>query len=551
MPDNALIKLIYQSAVEQGSFLELLEMINQKDAVSLDEKDLLAHFDQANAILEQMAQLQHKQTVAESVFNHLRTGIVLLDIDLNVVFANQPAETLLAEAQGFGIQSDTLLVHDRDLQTVLLNALADWNNGQARQSETLFIESTEQQHIAVLSPIADVVGLLAMRIPSSAVAALFISYGSNDQSLRLEQLEKLYGLTRVEADVTCRIAAGQTIDEIADARSSKSQTIRTYLKAIFSKTGTRRQADLVALVLKAPLQTSRTSGLLGVEGEDRFVDSAKRHIAYRVYGSATGTPIVICHPSLSCRLCVPVGFTDNDAKKVRIIVPDRAGIGQSSGPLYESITDFNDDLLAIMAAEKLEQVRLVGVAAGGAFALGFAAEQPSAVLDVLLMESFAPGVDERSIKGAPGYFKWLPPLVRRFPGVGEKLLNIMSKEFARDWEGTLGHVSTLFNARDAEVIIGNEVREHALAQGAENTRHGVQGFVRDMLLVHNSWPFELGDIQVTCHLAYGAADPVAEAYAEALSERLPDVDSTLYSGEGFAGMVYLRFFDILRDIRWI
>ena len=47
-----------------------------------------------------------------------------------------------------------------------------------------------------------------------------------------------------------RLAAGQTVAEIAAARRVRPDTVRIQLKQVFAKTGTARQSELVALVLR-------------------------------------------------------------------------------------------------------------------------------------------------------------------------------------------------------------------------------------------------------------------------------------------------------------
>ena len=55
-------------------------------------------------------------------------------------------------------------------------------------------------------------------------------------------------LTAAEAKLAGIIAEGATIDAAAKARGVSRETIRTQLKAIFSKTGTNRQTELVRLL---------------------------------------------------------------------------------------------------------------------------------------------------------------------------------------------------------------------------------------------------------------------------------------------------------------
>ncbi len=61
-------------------------------------------------------------------------------------------------------------------------------------------------------------------------------------------LKRLFGLTFAEARLAFHLAQGSTPDDIAKILRVSRTTVRTQLAAIFSKTHTKRQATLVALL---------------------------------------------------------------------------------------------------------------------------------------------------------------------------------------------------------------------------------------------------------------------------------------------------------------
>ncbi len=61
-------------------------------------------------------------------------------------------------------------------------------------------------------------------------------------------LQSIFGMTRAEARLSFHLAAGSTLQQAADLSGITVETVRGQLKAVFSKTGTRRQAELVALL---------------------------------------------------------------------------------------------------------------------------------------------------------------------------------------------------------------------------------------------------------------------------------------------------------------
>lgn len=63
-----------------------------------------------------------------------------------------------------------------------------------------------------------------------------------------ELIAELYGLSKAEAKVAERVAQGLTPEMIAGQLAVATATVRNQLKAVFTKTGTHRQGELIALL---------------------------------------------------------------------------------------------------------------------------------------------------------------------------------------------------------------------------------------------------------------------------------------------------------------
>jgi DNA-binding CsgD family transcriptional regulator len=61
-------------------------------------------------------------------------------------------------------------------------------------------------------------------------------------------LKSLFGLTKAEARLAAHLASGEALDSAAAALGIARETARVQLKSVFAKTGTHRQAELVALL---------------------------------------------------------------------------------------------------------------------------------------------------------------------------------------------------------------------------------------------------------------------------------------------------------------
>ncbi len=74
-----------------------------------------------------------------------------------------------------------------------------------------------------------------------------------------EVLAAMYRVTPRECDIASDILAGHRIDRIARKRRITTNTVRSHVKALFSKTGATNQAGLVRVLLAScpPVRPAR------------------------------------------------------------------------------------------------------------------------------------------------------------------------------------------------------------------------------------------------------------------------------------------------------
>jgi DNA-binding CsgD family transcriptional regulator len=70
-------------------------------------------------------------------------------------------------------------------------------------------------------------------------------------TVRSGSLQELFGLTSAESTLVSALAEGKSVTEFALDHRISVNTVRTQLKSAFSKTGTSRQAELVALCFRS------------------------------------------------------------------------------------------------------------------------------------------------------------------------------------------------------------------------------------------------------------------------------------------------------------
>jgi DNA-binding CsgD family transcriptional regulator len=118
-------------------------------------------------------------------------------------------------------------------------ALLRLKSARSGDSQLVFVIAVRQQSdIAVLGPLG---------------AAMVICHDLNARTWRDPfVVAEVWGLTPAEARVLVKLADGKAVEAIADEHEVAVATVRTQVKALFSKMGAKRQADLVRMVNTLP-----------------------------------------------------------------------------------------------------------------------------------------------------------------------------------------------------------------------------------------------------------------------------------------------------------
>jgi DNA-binding CsgD family transcriptional regulator len=197
------------------------------------------------------AAIHENAALAESL-DRVPMGVVLLDSTRRPVLSNRTARSILEQHDGFSVDRSGLHAQrpsdEATLQQTLRATLED--DAAKRRPESHFMAisrpSGRRAYPVMVSRLLSAIGDSALH---DAVAVLFISDLEGRSFGRTGMLRDLYELTRAEAELVDLLCDGIAIDEAARRRGVTTNTARSQLKQVFSKTGTSRQADLLRLVL--------------------------------------------------------------------------------------------------------------------------------------------------------------------------------------------------------------------------------------------------------------------------------------------------------------
>lgn len=113
---------------------------------------------------------------------------------------------------------------------------------------------TGSQQVRIGVPAARGVGPVVVRLervgPTCDRRLLTVIDLSRREGPSLSLLQDLFGLTNSEAKVAQAVGEALPIQALAEALGLSLQTVRSQLRAVFAKTGVRRQVELAVLIAR-------------------------------------------------------------------------------------------------------------------------------------------------------------------------------------------------------------------------------------------------------------------------------------------------------------
>ena len=230
-----------------------LEQLNGDEAAALNL--LVPHIRSAMQIQRRFAVLEAERDAAADALDRLPLGVILLNTAGEVILANRAAGEIVKHADGLEIRRRRLIGASA-AQTAKLDRLI----GQAGQTGagaglahggalTLPRPSMRRPLAALVAPLPGEGFALG---PLRPAAVVFVSDPESAPRSPPEILSGLYGLTAAEARLAWLVVTCEGLSAAAEQLGISISTARTHLRNIFDKTGVRRQADLVALILRSP-----------------------------------------------------------------------------------------------------------------------------------------------------------------------------------------------------------------------------------------------------------------------------------------------------------
>ena len=169
--------------------------------------------------------------------------VFLVDASVRLIEASPAAMRVLDSGDGVTLRHGRFTVDDSAVQTGICRAVANTVNRRP-VGRTAFLASRPSGKAPwrmMVLPAAD-----------ARCCSLILSPSDRDQMRQAKWMEECFFLTKAEIVVAQGLLAGRTAGNIASVRRSSIATVRTHIRHILEKTGTRRITDLITLLAGLP-----------------------------------------------------------------------------------------------------------------------------------------------------------------------------------------------------------------------------------------------------------------------------------------------------------
>ncbi len=331
-----------------------------------------------------------------------------------------------------------------------------------------------------------------------------------------DYLARAFALTAAEIAVVRLVVAGETVAGIAAATGRSAGTLRTQLHSALRKTGTQSQAELVRLAIllmqSVPADAEPRRPPPPPEPHQRFYRMPDgRRIEVLTFGDPAGRPVIWMQSTYGFWRLPRAAEADFARRGLRVLVPFRAGwcgsdpARQGSNPLELAVADMR----ALMLQLRIASAVVVAPGDDIRIALMLAQADPPRVRAIFGIGCGFPIRTDAQYRRLIPVARFVRTFARYSPGIMPFMLRILRATVSRYgveryMRGTLARIPADARAFDDPEIVAAWLSAANKMIFAESFREAT--FAAEMVLFHQDWDGDLGEVRCPVTLIHGEQD---------------------------------------------
>ncbi len=255
------------------------------------------------------------------------------------------------------------------------------------------------------------------------------------------------------------------------------------------------------------------------------------------YGDPEGRPVLVFHGVPACG--AGFAWADEPARErgLRLVAPDRPGVGKSSGPPLATVGEYPARVATLADTLGLERFGVWGYSGGGPYAVACA----SLLADRITATVVASGMGQMGVWAEADDFaktdRQLLGLSARHPAMARMVAGVTARLAKLSPSSAVKSFAKELSESDRAIIPDLGPPEDAMALYLRAFQHGARGVVDDYRAIAQPWGVPLESTGPVAIFQGDADTMVPVRHAQALAEHLPQATLTIWPGEGHLGPV--------------
>jgi pimeloyl-ACP methyl ester carboxylesterase len=262
-----------------------------------------------------------------------------------------------------------------------------------------------------------------------------------------------------------------------------------------------------------------------------------RKLGFSEHGDLNGKPVFFMHGNPSSRF---LRYPDDTAKNLglRIITPDRPGMGLSDFQPNRKPLDLPDDIVQLADHLKIGKFSIFGGSAGGCYTAACAYKIPERLEKVILLSSGAPfNYAPDPLQGMDENLKKPFILASKMPWLVKLVLWGLKRKTEKDPEKAYQDfiIARCVNEYDRKIANDPVLKSWVIAHSGESMRKGTRGVAHELKIAVNpaGWGFNLADIKIHVDIWAWEEDHLTPiAMSKYLASVIPNNTTHFFPGGG-------------------
>lgn len=275
-------------------------------------------------------------------------------------------------------------------------------------------------------------------------------------------------------------------------------------------------------------------------------------LAFEEYGDPNGIPVLFYHGWPSSRTMARLADEPARELGVRIISPDRPGIGGSTLRLDRTLSDWPPIAERLLDHLGIQEFRILAISGGAPYGYATAKvmrERLRAIAIVCGAPPLAEMTDREGLlllyRRMLALYRTQPRLLRTFFHLARPILSVPPPIRLRP----LVLKMLLLRRCDAESLRDATAFEAIFESQRRAWRTSAEGVMTDAQIYARPWGFAVEDVHVPVRLWHGTQDRAfAIQIAEELAKRLPDCKARFIEDAGHYSLPIRHMREILEDL---